>query len=431
MKKTFLEFLTSKELDQEKFDAMTANEKAGLYNEYNQQLKEYIEGLAKDLEEKPNQEDIQKKIDEAVAKLHEQMADQMKALNDALIEVGLAIKAQSEVSSEDISLTSRASLSKGLKDNAEALKAMKETGQGKVTLKVVGDMTITGNVTGEVPQAQREAGLNRVARRRTFIRELISSGIATSNLISWVEQTGIEGSPGGTTEGSLKNQIDFDLVVAQESVKKRTAFIKISTEMLDDIDFIRSEVDIELRERLGLDVDDQLLNGDNIGQNLNGIVTQQTAFAAGIFATDVDNANLVDVLTVAADQIEAANHFATSHVLNGRDVTALKLVKLSTTDKRYIDRLITVAGQMELDGIPIVTNNGVTQGEHLTMDGSKAAVFTKGEMTIQIGLDSDDFTKNFRTILIEWRGLIRIKGNDLTAFVGGNIATSEAALETI
>jgi len=304
---------------------------------------------------------------------------------------------------------------------------MSETGQGKVTMKVVGDMTIIGNVSGgNVPVEQREAGVNNIARRRTFIRDLISNGVATSNLISWVEQTGVEGAPAGTVEGTLKNQIDFDLVVVSSAVKKRTAFIKVSTEMLGDIDFMRSEINNELTQRLSLDIDDQILNGDNVGQNLNGIIPQSTAWVAGAFATSVVDPNIADVLTVADNQIEVANHMTSVYVVHPTDMTALRLAK--STDAQYVDRLQDVAGQMSLDGIPVVKNTGIAQDTFLAMDGSKASVFSRGEMTIQVGLDSDDFTKNMRTVLVEWRGLNRIKGNDTDAFVTGTVSTSITAL---
>jgi hypothetical protein len=83
---------------------------------------------------------------------------------------------------------------------------------------------------------------------------------------------------------------------------------------------------------------------------------------------------------------------------------------------------------MELDGIPVVEHNGIPQDNFLTMDGSMDTVYSKGEISIQIGLDNDDFTKNMRTILAEWRGLNIIKGNHTPAFVTGVISTAIAAL---
>ena len=94
----------------------------------------------------------------------------------------------------------------------------------------------------------------------------------------------------------LKNQIDFDLVVASETVVKRTAFIKVSDEMVDDISFMASEINNELMRELLKDVENQVYQGNGVAPNMNGIRTVATAFAAGSFAGTVDNANIVDVL---------------------------------------------------------------------------------------------------------------------------------------
>ena len=421
--KTLNDFLTEKGIEMSAFEKMEGDAQAKLYVEYNTALKESF----KDLEAKVGISATKEELNALANDIAKAREEQVEHLNATLKTMGLAIKNAKDVSKDDVSLTSKESLYKGLEEKAEELKAMSETGQGKVTMKVVGDMTIVGNISGgNVPVEQREAGVNNIARRRTFIRELISNGVATSNLISWVEQTGVEGAPGGTVEGTLKNQIDFDLVVVSSAVKKRTAFIKVSTEMLGDIDFMRSEINNELTQRLSLDIDDQILNGDNVGQNLNGILPQSTAWAAGAFAQAVVDPNIADVLTVADNQIEVANHMASVYVVHPTDMTALRLAK--STDAQYVDRLQDVAGQMSLDGIPVVKNTGIAQDTFLAMDGSKASVFSRGEMTIQVGLDSDDFTKNMRTVLIEWRGLNRIKGNDTTAFVTGTVSTSITAL---
>ena len=398
---------------------------AKYYNEYNTMKREELTTAIKADVEESNKEAIAA----LKADLESAQVDQLKALNDCLAEQGMAIKRINDAAAaNDVSLTSKSSLDVALEDNMEALKAIAENNtRGEVTLKVAGDMTIVGNVSGgNVPVEQREPGLNRVARRRVFIRDLVNNGTAVSNVISWVEQQNVDGSPAGTVEGTLKNQIDFDLVVVNESVKKRTAFIKASLEMLGDIDFMRSEINNELMERLGLDIDNQVLNGDNIGQNLNGIITQSTAFTAGAFAVSIVTPNLVDVLTVAVNQIVVANHMPTVHVVHPTDLTKLRVTK--ATDEQYINRLLDVNGTLTLDGIPVVSNTGIAIDNFLTMDGSRDTVFSRGEMTISVGLDGDDFTKNMRTILAEWRGLNRIKGNDKTAFVTGVISTSITAL---
>lgn len=421
----FKDFLEEKGISQEQFKEKSAEELAGLYNEYNEKKATELE---KAIAEKATKEDI----NGLKAEIVEGQKNQLKELNTVLKEQGLAIKRLNEKAVGDVSLTKLATVSKGLNDNLDALKDISEGGKGSVSFKAVGDMTITGNVSGgNVPVEQRLAGLDAIPSREIRLLNIVSRGTASSNVISWVTQAGKEGAAGGTAEGTLKNQIDFDLVVESESVKKRTAFIKVSTEMVGDIDFMQSEINNELMRELLKDVESQVYEGDDTGNNLNGIRTVASAFAAGTFAGTIDNANVVDVLTVAANQIKIAEHPNPSYILmHPSDVTALKMVKVSATDKRYVERLINIGGQMSLDGIPIVETTLVTAGQYLIGVFNLANVYDKGALRIEIGRDSDDFTKNMVTVLAEWRGLALVKTNLRTAFVKGVFATDAAAIET-
>jgi hypothetical protein len=179
------------------------------------------------------------------------------------------------------------------------------------------------------------------------------------------------------------------------------------------------------------DVESQVYEGDNVGTNLNGIKTVATAFAAGSFAGTVDNANEADVLTVAMNQIQVAEQDDADYAfVHPNTITALKLIKTSTTDRRYIDRLSMVAGQLSLDGVQLVPTTLVTDGEYLIGNFKSATVYDKGEVTVETDREMDDFTKNLVTILAEWRGLCLVKTNRRPAFVTGVFATDKAALET-
>jgi HK97 family phage major capsid protein len=427
MKKNFQEFLASKSIDTTKFEAMTAEEKAGLYNEYNTELKNYIETLEKNVDGKATKEDVQKAIEE----LNASRVDQMKSLNDALSEMGLAIKAMSEKGSNSVNVTD---LRKALEDNKDNLQSLKngKSGEFSMVVKTVGTMLESTNISGgNVPVEQRLSGLNTIASRRVRLMDLVSRGTANSNIISWVYQANKDGSAGGTDEGATKNQIDFDLVVANEDVVKRTAFIKVSTEMLDDIDFIESEINNELMRELMKDVESTAYSGNGTAPQMNGVRTVATAFSAGTFAGTVDNANEVDVLVVAMNQIKIAEQGMPNYILmHPSDVTKLKLFKVTSTDKRYIDRLVNVGSTLVLDGVQIVETTLVTAGQYLVGDFSLATLYDKGSLRIEMGLDGNDYTKNLRTILAEYRGAMVVKNNDRTAFVKGVFSTDKASLET-
>lgn len=408
---------------------MNAEELAAYYNSKNAHTSKEIEALK---ENAKSSEELAEKLEAKLATLEADKLEQMKSLNETLKQHGLAIKKLTAGEKESGS-NALDTIAKGLASHKDELEAMKGNKNASVSFKAAGTMLISTNVSGgNVPVEQRLGGLNNIASRRVRLMDIVSRGTAESNVISWVYQANKDGASGGTAEGALKNQIDFDLVVASESVKKRTAFIKVSEEMVNDISFMESEINNELMRELMKDVESQVYEGDNIGNNLNGIRTVSTAFAAGTFAASVDNANIVDVLVVAMNQIKIADQEMPNYILmHPSDVTALKLVKVGSADDRYIDRLQLVAGQMTLDGVPIIETTLVTQDEYLVGAFDMATIYDKGQISIEIGRDSDDFTKNLVTVLAEWRGLVIVKNNDRTAFVAGDFTTDKAALETI
>ncbi len=178
-----------------------------------------------------------------------------------------------------------------------------------------------------------------------------------------------------------------------------------------------------------LDIDNQLLNGDDTGENINGILNQATAWSAGSFTATIDNANNWDVLQTAINQIDVANFEATVIFMHPSDVTAMKLTK--GTDGHYVLPPFTAANGMQVDGLPVRKNTGIAIDNFLVFDGSKSKAFFRERMSMQMGFENDDFTKNFVTILAEARLTHRIKGNDTPAFVTGDFTTAKAALETV
>ena len=315
-----------------------------------------------------------------------------------------------------------------LTSKKEDLARMKEKSGASVqfTLKAVGTMALSTNTTGQIPQADIEAGITRIVRRNPFVLELVNVGTIMSNVWEWVEQKNAEGGADMTAEGAKKSQADFDLVVASANVKKVTAFIKVTKEMLDDVELMRSEIDQELTELIQLKIDDQLLNGTGLTVNLNGINTTATVYAAGAFALAIPTPNKWDVLRTAINQVRT-NLFEPTHiVLHPTDMTSMELTK--ATDGQYIMPPFTTADGSTVSGIRIVANTGVAIGSFLVGDFSKAGVRFKEGLTINVGYENDDFTKNLVTILAEARLVLRVKSNHYGAFVKGVFATAITAI---
>jgi len=433
MNEEFKKFLEEKGVDVSKLEEKSAEELAGLYNEFNEKKRTELEAA---IEAKASKEDIAK-MESAIKQVQ---TEQLKQLNEVLKEHGIMIK-QLAKPSEKTNATFGEQITKALEANKEKLQQLKEgtASEAKANafdfeVKVPGTMTLAGNVSGgNIPVEDRIEGLNIIPSRRVRLLDVMGQRNTTSNVVSWVYQANKDGTAGQTAEAAVKNQIEFDLVVANETVKKTTAFIKVSTEMLDDITWIQSEIEQELMRELLKKVEETAYNGDGTGQNHRGIRTVASAFAPGSFAGTVDNANIVDVLTVAMNQVEIAqeNEGMVNYIfMHPSDVTSLMLTKISSTDKRYVERLIQVGSTLILDGVPIIKSTLITQGEYLVGAFDLALLVTRSSMRFDIGLDGNDFTENLRTILAEWRGLTLVKNNDRTAFVAGDFATDTAALET-
>lgn len=414
-------------------DELDAQKSADLYSEYASFMQKAQNDLIESKASKADLEEIKdvllKEQERQVANLTDTIRKQAQAFTEAnkanLPDVPVA---------RDMAASIVANLTTGY---ADQLKAYKEQGTSfrmeDIATKVVGTISSANISGGDVPQAQRLEGFDTIPSRRIRMIDVVQNRSTTSNKVEWVYQAGKEGAAGQTGEGLVKNQIDFNIVVGSQSALKTTAFIKVTTEMLNDIVWLEQEIRAELTREILKVVEAQLYAGNNTGLNHNGIRTVASSFAAGTFAGTVDNANVLDVFVVAMNQIEVAmeGEAIPNYVfVHPNTVAALKLYKVSASDRRYVDRLVMAGSNLTFDGVTIVPTTLVTAGQYLIGDFSMAELYTHETMNIMMGMDGSDFTLNLRTIIAEWRGMTVVRTLRRPSFVAGVIATDAALLET-
>jgi HK97 family phage major capsid protein len=315
---------------------------------------------------------------------------------------------------------------KGAKDSIKEI--AQKGGLLSLDVKAADTMTIVGNYSGgTVGLSDLEQGFTRIQRRKPFMRELVNSAGTTSKYVVWIEQTNPDpGVAGMTAEGALKTQTDFDLVERSCEVKKVSAWIKVSKEMIADIPFMQGEINNELVELVKLKLDQQVLSGSGAGDDMTGILLNAPTFAAGGFALSIPQANNSDVLRIAIAQIAAANFEANYILMNPEDVAEMDLTKDSSGQYTY-PRFSDDSG-MKIKGLPVIENNGVAVGTFLVGDFSKSNLRIREELNVQVGYVNDDFTKNLMTVLCETRACNFVKTNHFGAFVQGDFAVAKAAI---
>lgn len=417
----FKKFLEKKGVEDIK--SLSAEKQAELYNEFNGELLKQVESLEAASATKEEIQSVKAELSGAIEK-------QFVSLNEVLKAQGVAMK---RIIDKEAPANENKSVKDLLFESKDALVKLKNEGGAqnnvKIVVKAVGDMSIGGNTTGQIPQAYRNPVIGDVKERQIKLLDLVSTGAISSNLYEWVYVANEEGAAGATGEGLLKNQIDFELIVGSQKVEKITAFLTVTDEMLDDVEGINTLINNKLSIKLEKALESGVYGGSGVSPILNGIRTVATAFAAGSFATDVENPNSIDVLVVAANQIALSEQgMPTAVLMNPTDIARLKLEKVTSTDKRYVQRLAEIGGSLSMDGVPLVPTTLVTAGEYLIGDFTKASLLFKQGVTIEIGYNADNFVKNFKSIRAELRAVCAVENNERSAFVKGVFATDITAI---
>lgn len=428
MKKKFNLFLEEKGISKADFLAKAAAEQGELHNEFQESQFKGLEDL------------ISKKLDSSEIESLKKDGTLSAEIKEEVVRLANELKSLKEVApvaqfkSVEQELTEQLSLKKSEIDS------IKDGDSKKIVLSVKAAATMTtGNVTAvgtgglSMLLNQFEGGITPLPRSAPFFADLFASAPTSGNTISYAEMKNPDGGAGMTGEGSAKTQADFDLVEAKTNVRKITSYIKTSKEALDDIPALAGEINNELVTLIKLKKDSEVLAGAGTGNTLSGVITNATAFTGGALALSVVTPNNYDVLVAGITQIataevisgQPAGFMANVIVMNPSDVALMKLTK--DANKNYIFP-VTLPGSTSVMEVPVISNARMTAGDFLIMDSSKGNLRIKEDITLSVGYENDDFTKNLVTILAEMRLAFYIKSQHVKAFVKGTFSTAITAL---
>lgn len=267
-------------------------------------------------------------------------------------------------------------------------------------VKAVVSITSDVGSAGDMIAPDRLQGIIAAPDRRMTVRDLITPGQTNSNLIQYVKETGYQNMAATVAEGAAKPKSDITFDLVSTPVVKIATFVKASMEILQDASMLRSYIDGRLRYMLSYIEEGQLLKGSGSGNNLNGIYTQATVFAAPIV---VASPTRIDVLRLALLQAELAEYPATGIVLHPADWAAIELTK--DTTGAYIFANPQSMLQPALWGRPVVGTQAMTVDTFLVGAFKLGAqVFDRMQSQVLVATENeDDFIKNMITILAEER----------------------------
>lgn len=393
------------------------------------EVKEQIEALGKRIDEKIEKANGQAAEAGTIAK---ELKDEIKALTEKFVKMQEQTdkleternRFQSELKSEGKSLYDH--LTEKFAAN-ESFKAMQKSRSGFASIEfpmLKATMFSTAgsganSLTGEVITPQMIPGVFGPAVRNTHVRQYIPGGTTTSNTIRYVQETAYNNNAAMVAEGLVKPESDLTFAAKDAPVRTLAHLFRVSKIMLDDIPYLASYIGMRGVSGLRYVEDAQILYGDGLGENLEGVSEVATVFAAG--AITVPTPNLYDVLVAAANQTRVAEYVPSAHFLHPTDFTRMVLAKGSDGHYLFPDmRSLTP----NILGVPAVQNTAVTQGEFFSgAFGQALQLFDRQGITIEMfDQDRDNVQKNLITIRIEERVALPIYRPD--ALVYGTFAAA-------
>lgn len=278
-----------------------------------------------------------------------------------------------------------------------------EQSSGKVDFRVKATITsattATAGSAGAGVQTTRLNGILELPQRRMTVRDLLSQGRMDGHTLDYVRESGFTNSAAPVAENTLKPESDLRFDLVSTSAKVIAHWMKASRQILSDFSQLRSVIDNRLLYGLAYAEEQQLLNGDGTGQNLNGIIPQATAYAAPITLTD---ATEIDQIRLAMLQAELALFPSTGIVMNPTDWGRIELTK--DADGRYIIGNPQGTLSPTLWGLPVVTTPAIAPDKFLTGAFKLGAqVFDRWDARVEVGYVDKDFIMNLVTILAEER----------------------------
>lgn len=255
-------------------------------------------------------------------------------------------------------------------------------------------------------------------RIRLTIADLLGSGTLSGNAISYFVEGALEGAFTSVAETGAKPQLHVaDPTTVTDTLKKLAGFIKLSDEMVEDLDFLVSEINIRLLYELARTEEVQLLNGDGTGSNLRGLLNRsgiQTEVRGSTAAGD----NMQDTIFRGMTKVQTGSGLdADGLIINPLDYQSLRLSR--DANGQYFGGGFfsgqygngVVMENPPVWGLRTVVTPAIAQGTALVgAFGQAATVYRKGGVRVEsTNSHASDFTSNLITVRAEERLALAVR----------------------
>ncbi len=286
-------------------------------------------------------------------------------------------------------------------------------GSAKLSMK-----EITAAQSGAGAQSMRDNTITPLGRRNdVLVRDLLNVIPTTSGSIDYVRQNLRTNAAAPVAESAAKPYSAYTWEVVNAPVRVIAHLAKITRQALDDATQLQGEIDSEMRYGLRLAEESQLLNGSGVGANINGLITQATAYAAPFDPAGTET--MIDQIGLAILQQSLTEFETDGIVMHPSDWMRIRLIK--DADGNYILGDPGANLPQVLFGRPVVTTQAITIDKFLVGGFRRQKLYDRMAPEVLISSENaNDFETNLFTMRCEQRIGLAIR--QPTALVFGDFA---------
>ncbi len=421
------------------FTKKTAEEISNLseveLNDYHTALEKHREEketeLNKTISEKASATDVEALkaiVEDLKASEFEAMKSTLKAQGKEMAK--LVEQVETSTAKESVSFTM--AVLKGLKENESNLKDVLKNGSGTVKLEIKASQDAS-DITSGTDFATMEAGVGQIATRQALMKSLFPVQAISTEYLKYNDQETIvrdAKNVAGCAASTHNSKVTWQVRTLQ--ITKVRDYVDVCVDMMEDYDFVEGEIRNLVSTDVALKVDSQLLLGTGVYPETNSVDAVASTFAAGDYATSVQDATLIDLIKVAGAQISdfgQNNKFmADTVLLNPVDACQMQLLK--DADGNYmIPNWITSDG-VNIGAMRVIANQLIPADEAYIFDSSKGTIFQRRGATVEMAFENrENFEKELVTVKAYERLNFRVRNVDANAFMHvPSIATAVAAI---
>lgn len=372
--------------------------------------------------------DLQTKaIDSAVKSAKDELTAELKKANDNATELALKV---TELETKGSLTEDEGALSKGLKENREAIKEVAKGGNAEVVIKAISNRaSVVGNANATVL-----AGIGQIATRKLSLYDIFSKVPVTDNnnngtirYYDWDDATTVRAAA-SIAEGAVFPQSTAKFKTATVVIEKIGDTLPVTEEFMEDDAMFAAELELFLETNVELAIDEQLCNGVGTSNTLVGLYASSPAFVP--VASGIADANIFDlVLKVSEDiTVTGGSRFAPDTIIARKSViNQMKLKK--DGNNNYMTPPFVSADGKNIDGMLVIESNVAPANTLVICDRKFGRIYEKTGLVLSKGYVANQFVEDAMTLKARKRLAFLIKNSDKGGF--RKVTSISAALTTL